>query len=127
MPAVWETLAWNDRARSGPQGSSEHAEKRESSHRGQYGSTGHAQLLTRPDLARKAGGFDLAQRSRLETVDTQACKVYQRSIISHIEVEDQKIRIIGNKRNLAGLITGKSSQQTNVRGFVRKWRVEENK
>ena len=68
--------------------------------------------------------FAKLMRSKLETGDTQARKAYLRSVISHIEVDDQKIRIIGNKANLAGLITGQSSQQANVRGFVRKWRAQ---
>ena len=62
-------------------------------------------------------------RSKLETGDTQARKAQLRQVISHSEVDDQKIFIIGNKANLGGLITDQSSQQANVRGFVSKWRT----
>ena len=54
----------------------------------------------------------------------EARKTYLRSVISQIEIGDQKIRIIGNKSNLAGLIVGQTTQAQNVSGFVRKWRAQ---
>ena len=67
--------------------------------------------------------FAEIMRTKLDTGDTQARKTYLRSVISQIEIGDQKIRIIGNKSNLAGLITGQTTQAQNVSGFVRKWRT----
>jgi site-specific DNA recombinase len=60
---------------------------------------------------------------RLETGDIQARRDYLRAVISQIEVDDGKIRIIGDKATLAAVIAGRQTQGTNVRGFVRKWRA----
>ena len=68
--------------------------------------------------------FAELMRTKLDTGDTQARKTYLRSVISQIEIGDQKIRIIGNKSNLAGLIVGQTTQAQNVSGFVRKWRAQ---
>ena len=62
-------------------------------------------------------------RTKLDTGDTQARKAYLRSVISRIEVDDQKVRIIGDKATLADVIAGRQTQAGNVRGFVRKWRA----
>jgi glyoxylase-like metal-dependent hydrolase (beta-lactamase superfamily II) len=62
-------------------------------------------------------------REKLEHGDTQARKTYLRAVISKIEVDDHKIRIIGEKASLADVIAGKQSQNANVRGSVRKWRA----
>jgi hypothetical protein len=35
-----------------------------------------------------------------------------RSVISHVEVDDDKIRIIGNRADLAGLVAGRQAQTT---------------
>ncbi len=67
--------------------------------------------------------FSALLREKLETGDTQARKAYLRSIISRIEVDDHKIRIIGEKASLASVIAGQQTQSGNVRGFVRKWRA----
>jgi hypothetical protein len=46
------------------------------------------------------------------------------SVLSCIEVDDQKIRIIGEKAALADVISGRLTQAANVRGFIRKWRAQ---
>jgi site-specific DNA recombinase len=60
---------------------------------------------------------------KLDSGDTQARKAYLRSVISRIEVDDQKVRIIGEKAALADVIAGRPTQAGNVRGFVREWRA----
>jgi len=62
-------------------------------------------------------------REKLERGDIQAKKTYLRSVISWIEVDDQKIRIIAEKAALADVIAGRQTQAANVRGFIRKWRA----
>jgi site-specific DNA recombinase len=62
-------------------------------------------------------------RGKLESGDTQARKAYLRSVISYIEVDDDKVRIVGDKATLAAVIAGRRVQSDNVRGFVRKWRA----
>lgn len=66
--------------------------------------------------------FSSLMREKLDNGDTQARKAYLRSVISRVEVGDQKDRIIGHKTALADVIAGQQTQGTNVRGFVRKWR-----
>ncbi len=66
--------------------------------------------------------FTRLMREKLDTGDTQARKAYLRSVISRIEVDDQKISIIGEKATIADVIAGRQAQAGNVRGFVRKWR-----
>ena len=58
---------------------------------------------------------------KLENGDIQARKSYLRSIILAIEVENERIRIIGDKASLAAAVAGKATDHKNVRGFVRKW------
>jgi site-specific DNA recombinase len=71
--------------------------------------------------------FSRLLRDKLESGDIQARKDYLRSVISQIEVDDAKIRIIGDKATLAAVIAGRQAQGANVRGFVRKWRAGQNK
>ena len=71
----------------------------------------------------KLDAFAALMRTKLDTGDTQARKAYLRSVISRIEVDDQKVRIIGDKATLADVIAGSQTQAGNVRGFVRKWRA----
>ena len=58
---------------------------------------------------------------KLENGDVQARKAYLSSIILAIEVEDNRIRIMGEKSSLAAAVAGKATDHKNVRGFVRKW------
>jgi len=67
--------------------------------------------------------FAKLMREKLERGDAQARKTYLRSVISCIEVDDRKIRIIGEKAALADVIAGRQTQAANVRGFIRKWRA----
>jgi site-specific DNA recombinase len=62
-------------------------------------------------------------REKLDTGDTQTRKAYLQSVISQIEVDDDKVRIIGDKPTLAAVIAGRQNQTAQVRGFVRKWRA----
>ena len=52
-----------------------------------------------------------------DTGDTQARKTCLRSVISRIEVDDQKIRIFGDRATLADVVAGRQSQAGNIRGF----------
>jgi hypothetical protein len=60
-------------------------------------------------------------QEKLDTGDTQTRKAYLKSVISQIEVDDDKVRIIGDKATLAAVIAGRQNQTAQVRGFVRKW------
>ena len=62
-------------------------------------------------------------RDKLATGDPQAQKAYLQSVISEIEVDDEKVRIIGDKAILAGVIAGRQTGEGRVRGFVRNWRA----
>jgi site-specific DNA recombinase len=73
----------------------------------------------------RVDAFAKLMREKLERGDAQARKTYLRSVISCIEVDDQKIRIIGEKAALADVIAGRQTQAANVRGFIRKWRARE--
>jgi site-specific DNA recombinase len=64
-------------------------------------------------------------RDKLESGDIHARKAYLRSVISHIEVDDDRVRVIGDKATLAAAIAGRQAQSDNVRGFVRKWRARQ--
>jgi site-specific DNA recombinase len=67
--------------------------------------------------------FSTLMREKLDAGDTQARKAYLRSVISLVEVDDGKVRIIGDKATLATVIAGRQAGLGNVRGFVRKWRA----
>ena len=82
--------------------------------------TSRAQAQISPE---KLNAFAALMRTKLDTGDTQARKAYLRSVISRIEVDDQKVRIIGDKATLADVIAGRQTQTGHVRGFVRKWRT----
>jgi site-specific DNA recombinase len=67
--------------------------------------------------------FSQLIREKLDNGDTQARKAFLQSVISQIEVDDGKIRIIGEKATLAAVIAGHQTTQGQVRGFVRRWRA----
>jgi hypothetical protein len=46
-----------------------------------------------------------------------------RSIISRVEVDDGRVRIIGEKASLANVIADRETSPGNIRGFVGKWRT----
>ena len=59
--------------------------------------------------------FSRLMCEKLDTGDTQARKAYLRSVISYIEIDDDKVRIVGEKAALAAVIAG---QQTHPTKFV---------
>jgi site-specific DNA recombinase len=65
--------------------------------------------------------FSKLMNEKLENGDFQARKAYLRSIISAIEVDDGAARILGEKTQLAAVLTGQNQRTARVRGFVRKW------
>ena len=67
--------------------------------------------------------FSRLMNEKLDAGDIQARKRYLHSVISRIEVDDDTIRIVGEKAALADVIAGREGPQGNVRGFVRKWRA----
>ena len=67
--------------------------------------------------------FARLMRDKLETGDIQARRAYLRSVISQIEIDDDKVTILGDKATLAAVIAGRQTQGTNVRGFARNWRA----
>lgn len=75
----------------------------------------------------KIDAFARLMTEKLDNGDTNARKGYIRSIVDAIEVDDQAIRIIGNKDVLQAVIAGKQNTNGNVRGFVRKWRAIQNR
>ncbi len=82
------------------------------------------QVKARATITRdRLEAFSKLMREKLDTGDTRARKAYLQSVISQIEVDDDKIRIIGDKAALAAVIAERRTQATNVRGFVRKWRA----
>ena len=82
------------------------------------------QAETRATISRdRLEGFSKLMHEKLDTGDTQARKAYLQSVISQIEVDDDKVRIIGDKPTLAAVIAGRQNQTAQVRGFVRKWRA----
>jgi hypothetical protein len=66
--------------------------------------------------------FGALMRQCLDGGDIQARKAYLRSVISRIEVDDGKVRIVGEKAALADVIAGRSRALGGVHGFERKWR-----
>ena len=71
----------------------------------------------------KIEAFSTLMREKLENGDTQARKAYLHAVISCIEVDDDRVRIIGEKAALADVIAGRQTNAKNVSGFIRKWRA----
>ena len=71
----------------------------------------------------RLAAFSQLMRDKLATGDPQARKAYLQSVISQIEVDDEKVKIIGDKAILAGVIAGRQTGEGRVRGFVRDWRA----
>jgi site-specific DNA recombinase len=67
--------------------------------------------------------FSRVMNEKLDCGDVQAKKAYLRSVIAYVEVDDDRVRIVGEKATLAAVIAGEQSQASKVRGFVRKWRA----
>ena len=68
----------------------------------------------------RIAAFTDLMREKLDTGDIQARKAYLRAVISCIEVGDARIRIIGDKTDLAEAVVDPSAR---VRGSVHKWRA----
>ena len=63
--------------------------------------------------------FSREMREKIATGDIGFRRTYLRSIVDHIEVADDTVRIVGDKAALEQVIAGKSA----VRSFARKWRA----
>ena len=72
----------------------------------------------------KLVAFAALMREQLEGGDKLARKAYLQSVISRIEVDDQKVRIIGDKATLAQGIADTAAHAGKVRCFVRKWHAQ---
>jgi site-specific DNA recombinase len=75
----------------------------------------------------RLASFLRLMHEKLDGGDTQARKAFLQSVISQIEVGDDKIRIIGDKATLAAVVAGRQTGEHKVRGFVSKWRARQNK
>jgi DNA invertase Pin-like site-specific DNA recombinase len=65
--------------------------------------------------------FGRAMRENITTGEVPFRKAYLRSVIDRIEVDDDIIRITGDKTRLEQAIGGKSFATSGVRSFARKW------
>jgi site-specific DNA recombinase len=73
----------------------------------------------------RINGFADLMRDKLRNGDTQARKAWIGSLITRIEVDDDRIRVIGEKPVLAAAVTGQNPPSPAVRGFVRNWRARQ--
>jgi site-specific DNA recombinase len=62
-------------------------------------------------------------RENITTGEVPFRKAYIRALVDRIEVDDNVIRIIGDKSTLEQAIAGKKTANTGVRRCVRKWRT----
>ena len=82
------------------------------------------QAVARSDVtADRIEAFAELMRQKLDDGDVQARRGYVRSVISNIEVDDDRIRITGYKASLAEVIAGRAAGAANVSSLVRKWRA----
>ena len=82
------------------------------------------QAVARNDITPdRIEAFAELMRQKLDDGDVQARRSYLRSVISNIEVDDDRIRITGDKASLAEVIAGRAVGPANVSSFVRKWRT----
>ncbi|WP_397579465.1 recombinase zinc beta ribbon domain-containing protein [Sphingorhabdus sp.] len=65
--------------------------------------------------------FSALMRDKLETGDIHARKAYLRAVMSRIEVDDENIRIIGEKTSLEKAVGTTLTGKIPVSGLVRKW------
>ncbi|NCA00884.1 MAG: recombinase family protein [Sphingomonadaceae bacterium] len=73
----------------------------------------------------KVTAFSKLMREKIRSGDTQTRKAWLGSVISRIEVDDDTIRVIGEKPVLAAALAAQNMPSANVRGFVRKWRARQ--
>ncbi len=67
--------------------------------------------------------FGRAMRENITTGEIPFRKAYIRSVVDRIEVDDDVIRIIGNKATLEQIIAGREATPGGVRSFERNWRA----
>lgn len=67
--------------------------------------------------------FGRAMRENITTGEIPFRKAYLRSVIDRIEVDDNVVRIIGNKTTLEQAARGKGFAASGVRNSARKWRA----
>jgi site-specific DNA recombinase len=67
--------------------------------------------------------FSQLMREKLDAADAKARKAYLQSVVSQVEVDDEKIRVFSDRAALAAAAIGQNTGTTNVRGFVRNWRA----
>ncbi len=73
----------------------------------------------------RISAFADLMRDKLRNGDTQARKAWIGSLITRIEVDDDRIRVIGETPVLAAAVTGQNPPSPGVRGFVRNWRARQ--
>ena len=82
------------------------------------------QAVARSDVTPdRIEAFAELMRQKLDDGDVQARRGYLRTVISNIEVDDDRIRITGDKASLADVIAGRAARAANVSSLVRKWRT----
>lgn len=82
------------------------------------------QAAARQDVTpERVEAFADLMRQKLDVGDVQARRSYLRTVISKIEIDDDRIRIIGEKSALADVIAGRANEAQNVSSFVRNWRT----
>jgi site-specific DNA recombinase len=73
----------------------------------------------------RIAAFADLMREKLRNGDTHTRKAWIGSLITRIEVDDDRIRVIGETPVLAAAVIGQSAPQPRVRGFVRNWRTRQ--
>ncbi len=69
--------------------------------------------------------FTALMHQKLYAADNKHRKAYLAAIISRIEVDDEEVRVIGRKADLLTAVTRPEAAAGQVRGFVRKWRAQQ--
>ncbi len=82
------------------------------------------QAVARSDVTPdRIEAFAELMHQKLDDGDVQARRGYLRSVISNIEVDDDRIRVTGDKASLAEVIAGRAAGAANVSSLVRNWRA----
>ena len=82
------------------------------------------QAVARSDVTPdRIEAFAELMRQKLDDGDVQARRGYLRTVISNIEVDDDRIRISGDRASLAEVIASRAAGAANVSSLVRKWRT----
>ncbi len=67
--------------------------------------------------------FALEMRERITSGDIPFRKAYLGAVIDRVEIDDDIIRIVGDRSSLEQAVAGKNFTANGVRSFVRKWRA----